>query len=257
MRDRPYLRELLRWGVGIAAAFLLARYGIQVPPPPAVPDTPAPPTMPDPPRSTPDVKAAISRIQFGNSGCTATPIGQPRPDGRIWVLTASHCVREIGQRGKLTTQRGDQLTVTVVAIDSRADCAWLLTDSTSIHIPYAEIADTVPEPGQKIWHAGYGVHIPGNREEGEFVGGPDGNGQLRFKLSVSSGDSGGAIVIDSQGRVVSCVCCTSGRGQLADVWGSGPAAIKALRQGAVDQTEWTPIELPERKPTGGIPKESP
>lgn len=257
MQERPYLRELLRWGIGIAIALLIARYAPPGTPIPPLPIPGEPPTMPQPPAPRSNVKEAISRIQFGNSGCTATPIGQRRGDGRYWVLTAAHCVQGTGQRGRLTTQRGDQLTVTVHAVDRGADCAWLLTDSTSTDIPFAELADTLPQPGTRIWHSGYGVHIPGNREDGVFVGGPTAKGQLQFQLSVSNGDSGGAIVVDESGRVLSCVCCTTGVGVRADVWGAGPTAIRQLQQGATDDLAWTPIPIPIVGPDGEIPKKMP
>lgn len=251
------LKELLRWAAAAALAFLAARYGINIPPPPLPTEqhpgqTPIPEVKPKP--NAPD---AIGRIQFGNAGCTATVIGTRREDGRYWCLTAAHCVREVGQRGTYTSKTGSRLTVTVQAIDTRADCAWLLTDSTNVNMAFAELATQTPEPGTRIWHAGYGIDKPGNREEGHYVGGPDSNGQLQFKLSVSSGDSGGAIVIDDQGRVLSCVCCTTGRGQLADVWGAGPAAINRLRTGVVGDDHWTPIEIPLRKDHDGESGKSP
>ena len=247
MEKRPYLKLLLQWGITAVIAFIAAKWGIVIPPLPEIPSQAEPIPEKPSPKLIANAAQAISRITFGSSGCTATPVGEPRPDGRIWVLTAAHCVREVGQRGTLYTQKGEQLTVTVAGIDSIADCAWLLTDSTSLHIPFAELSDQIPQPGAKVWHAGYGVHMPRNTEYGTFVSGPDSNGQLRFRLSVSSGDSGGAIVIDEQGRILSCVCCTSARGQTADVWGSGPIAIASLRRSIVEFPDWKPADIPIRK----------
>jgi hypothetical protein len=246
--DRPYLRTLLTWGITALIVFIGARYGINIPPPPLpIPESPNPDDpIPQPPGRQPNVSKAIGRIQFGNAGCTATPIGDRMPDGRYRILTAAHCNTREGQRGTFRGQNGETLSCTVVARNPSADCSWLISDSTNVLLPFAELADDPPAPGTKIWHQGYGVHNPGNREEGEFVGGPDGNGQLRFNLSVSSGDSGGAIVIEGSNRVLSCVCCTERMAVKATVWGPGPVAIASLRRTATDDWVWTPLPVPLR-----------
>lgn len=247
MKDRPVLRQILQWALVVGAAFLSARFGIQVPPPVILPqEQPAPKEIPESKRK-PDAVNAIGRIQFGSSGCTATIIGDQRGDGRYWALTAAHCVQSVGQRGTYTSKTGNRLTVTVAAVDKKADAAWLLTDSTNAQLAFAELATELPPVGSRVWHAGYGVDRPGNREDGSYLDGPDSNGQLRFRLNVSSGDSGGAIVLDEAGRILSCVCCTTARGQLADVWGAGPTAIADLRRSVVTEDGWTPIEVPIRK----------
>ncbi len=76
---------------------------------------------------------------------------------------------------------------------------------------------------------GYGYHLPGNREEGTIVGTVDSNDQLRMRLSVSSGDSGGGVFSEETGELVACVCCTSGIGKVADVWGGSSIAAMKLR----------------------------
>ena len=52
-----------------------------------------------------------------------------------------------------------------------------------------------------------------------MTAGPDSNGQLQFRLSVSSGDSGSGIFRADTGEVVGVVCCTSGLGVNAAMWG--------------------------------------
>lgn len=219
--------------------------GVTPPPPPTAPQPP--PAKPEP---KPDAPQAIARIQFGNSGCTATVIGPRRGDGRYWVLTAAHCVQAVGQRGTMWMLDGRTLGIQVAALDRRSDCSWCVTDTTTEVLPFALLAETDPTPGQKVWHAGYGVHIPGSREEGVVVAGSNPDGQVQFKLSVSSGDSGGGICLDESGRVVSTVCCTTARGQYADVWGAGPAAIRRTLPTAMPTNDgWTPSEIPLKVPT--------
>lgn len=255
MKDRPWLRSAITAVLAGALAALGAYFGIPIPTPPVQP--PAPPVAPapvppvSPPKpeeeGRPDTLAAIGRIQFGNAGCTATVIGPRRGDGRWNVLTAAHCVSGVGAKGKLWLKDGRTAGLTVMAVNKAADCAWAVTDTNTERYPFALVADYMPDVGTKVWHSGYGVDKPGNREDGEVVAGPDGNGQVQFSLSVSSGDSGGAIVQESNGRVLSCVCCTAARGQRARVWGAGPAAISRLLPTDFAIEGWNPLEIPEKK----------
>lgn len=254
-KDRPWLRSALNAAIVILGSFLSIRYGV---PPGTIPPIPAPPPQQQPPgppvrppspeeQGKPDTLAAIGRITFGSSGCTATVIGPRRGDGRWNVLTAAHCVSGVGARGNMVLKDGRKFGLTVVAVNKSADCSWCVTDTNSEGYPFALLAEYTPDVGTKVWHAGYGVDRPGNREEGEVTAGPDSNGQIQFSLSVSSGDSGGAIVQESTGRVLSCVCCTAARGQRAKVWGAGPTAISRLLPTEFALEGWNPIEIPERK----------
>lgn len=252
--------RLTRWAeflIAAAIAVIGARYGIPIPPPPVpLPGNPPdvrPVDPPAPPSPQPNTPAAIARIQFGNSGCTATIIGPRRSDGRWWALTAAHCVSGPGQRGTMRLLDGRTEGVQVVSRDPRSDCAWLVTDSNHEKFPFALLAESSPPVGSKVWHAGYGVHVPGNREDGTVTGAPDSNGQLRFRISVSSGDSGGGICLDDSGRVVSCVCCTTQRGAIADVWGASVESIRRSQPTAMVMDDWTPIEVPMRPGTGPGP----
>jgi hypothetical protein len=265
-RRRDALRHLFYLAVLAGLTYLGARppaapnvhVAPQVQPPPvALPpiqfEQPAPPRPAEP---KPDTPAAIARIQFGTAGCTATVIGPRRPDGRWWVLTASHCVNAVGQHGQMRLKDGRATGIVVAALDRRADCCWCVTESNSDAYPFALLAPSSPPPGSRVWHAGYGVDTPGNREDGAVEAGPDQNGQLRFRLNVSSGDSGGGVCLDENGLVVSCVCCTTAKGQVAQVWGASPEAIARTKPTEMALDDWTPVEIPRRDPVP-VPDEMP
>lgn len=256
-RDRLF--HLLSMFAAVALSVLGARFGVPIPPPvvppgsipaPNIVVTPpaTPPTLPEvqqPPKSQPE--KAICRLSFPGVGCTATIIGPRRVDGRWWVLTASHCVKGVGQHGTIRLLDGRSTGVVVASLDRTSDCCWMYTETNSESYPFALMAPASPGQGTPVWHAGYGVDRPGNREDGQVAAGPDQNGQLRFRLSVSSGDSGGGIVTNKSGEVVSCVCCTTARGRSADVWGASPEAIHRALPTSMVLDDWQPIEVPLRK----------
>ncbi len=265
----PPQRPWLSWGFSLAMALLAAwSTGMlpKLPTLPQVPTIPQPPTPPvvppvvppnppllppilppvPPSAPRPDTLGAIGRIQFGNSGCTATIIGPRRADGRYDVLTAAHCVREKGQHGSMRLRDGRSLGIVVASIDQRADVCWCVTQTNSDVYPHALLADATPAVGSQVWHAGYGVHVPGNREDGTVEAGPDQNGQVRYRLSVSSGDSGGGICMTADGAVLSPVCCTTARGQTGQVWGGSPEAARRAKPPALVYDEWLPLEIPMR-----------
>lgn len=247
--------KLINWGVGLlfaVVAGLLARYGIKVDPPPVIvlPSEPVPPVQPPPDKPpsepTPDALAAIVRISSGNVGCSATVIGPRRPDGRYWVLTAAHCVSGTGQRWTMKFRDGRTSGMQVVNFNRTSDFAWCVTDGNNLTLPHALLAESTPAVGTRLWHAGYGVDVPANREDGELLAHANAEGQIRFRMSVSSGDSGGGVVIDSGGKIVSTVCCTTRKGAVADVWGASPEVIKIGQRDTVDLDDWKPIDIPTR-----------
>ncbi len=214
--------------------------------------TPVPPIPPKPDPKPPgggklDPVNALGRIRFGNAGCTATVIGPRRADGRWDVLTAAHCVSGVGQKGTLTLKDGRSLTLRVVAHHKTPDVAWCVTEEEVADLPYALIAARNPEPGTAIWHMGYGVDRPGNREEGTIAERENGQGQLRMSLSVSSGDSGGGIFRADTNELISVVCCTSGMGRKVSMWGCSAEVAQQTRPKAADAEEvWVPVPIPLR-----------
>ncbi len=217
--------------------------------------TPVPPVPPVPPKPDPkppgdgklDPVNALGRIRFGNAGCTATVIGPRRPDGKWDVLTAAHCVTGVGQKGTISLKDGRTLGLRVVAHHKGPDVAWCVTDDEIADLPYALIAAKNPEPGTAIWHMGYGVDKPGNREDGTVADRENAQGQLRMTLSVSSGDSGGGIFRADTNELVSVVCCTSSMGRKVSMWGcSAEVAQKTRPRGADADEAWEPVPIPLR-----------
>jgi hypothetical protein len=211
-----------------------------------VPPKPDPKPDPKPGDGKLDPINAIGRIRFGNAGCTATVIGPRRPDGRWDVLTAAHCVSGVGARGTLTLKDGRTLGLRVVAHHKTPDVAWCVTDDEIKDLPYALIAAKNPEPGTPVWHMGFGVDKPGNREDGTVAERENGQGQLRMILSVSSGDSGGGIFRADTNELVSVVCCTSGMAERVSMWGCSAEVAHRTRPKTTDDADksWVPVPIP-------------
>lgn len=193
---------------------------------------------------------AIGRIQFGSAGCTGTIIGPVwSNDSKVDILTAAHCVK-LGAVGKMTLKDGRILTVKCVARDPACDAAWLTADKPAGDVPYLYLAEGNPDPGEIVWHQGYGIDKPGNRESGKYLDVASGGKQCRFRLSVSPGDSGGGIILDADSKVVSPVCCTTKLSAVGDVFGAHPvfaAKIRPKRNDlAADETLFYPVApMPE------------
>jgi len=220
-----------------------------------LPAPPKPPPAPTPPRPDPkppgygklDPVNALGRIRFGSAGCTATVIGPRRPDGRWDVLTAAHCVSGVGARGTMTLKDGRSVGLRVTVHHKTPDVAWCVTEEEVADLPYALIAAKNPEPGTAIWHMGYGVDKPGNREDGSIADRENAQGQLRMVLSVSSGDSGGGIFRSDTNELISVVCCTSGIGRTTSMWGCSAEIAQRTRPKATDvEVGWLPIPIPVR-----------
>lgn len=213
--------------------------------------TPVPPVPPKPDPKPPgdgklDPVGALGRIRFGNAGCTATVIGPRRPDGRWDVLTAAHCVSGVGARGTLTLKDNRSFGLRVVAFHKTPDVAWCVTDDEVKDLPYAMIAESNPAVDTPVWHMGFGVDKPGNREDGTVAERENGQGQLRMILSVSSGDSGGGIFRGDTNELVSVVCCTSGMARKVSMWGCSAEVARRTRPKLADDADeaWVPVPIP-------------
>ena len=214
-------------------------------PPMTQPPSTIPTLPPGKPAPAADPLAAIGQIQFGSAGCSATIVGPRREDGRWDILTAAHCLKGQPESGRLKLRDGRVITVRAASQDARSDAAWLVTVDPHDSLPFALLADKLPEPGERVWHAGFGIDNPGIREDGEVVNGQNSDGQTQFILSVSSGDSGGGIALDRTGRILSSVCCTEARGRKANCWGCSVESARRIRpKQLTDDFNWSPIALP-------------
>lgn len=221
-----------------------------VPPVPPLPPAPPSPLPPVPPSGKLDPANAIGRITFGSAGCSATVVAPRRADGRWDVLTAAHCLERVGQRGTMRMPvSGRTHAVTVVSLDRTRDVAWIVTDESIDDIEYAHLAKVNPPPGAMVWHMGYGVDRPRNREDGSVADSENSKGQIRFILSVSSGDSGGGIFRVDNSEVVGTVCCTSGMAKKVSMWAGSCEQAWKLRPktpGTGADDGWQPVPIPMR-----------
>lgn len=230
------------------------------PPDPPKPD-PKPDPKPEPPKPDPkggtlDASNAIGRIQFGNSGCSATVIYPRRADGRWNVVTAAHCNGGVGQRGTITMPKDNKkYGIRVVAHDRTSDLCWMVTEESIDDICYAKLAPSNPEVGVAVWHQGYGFHLPRNREDGVVRAAANSQGQIQFFLNVSSGDSGGGIFRADTNEWIAATCCTQGIAQKTNMWGGGvdrakqmlaalPTHYEPFSEPPPEAGEWVPLQLP-------------
>lgn len=160
------------------------------------------------------------------SGTIAGPIDAG--DKTVDILTAAHCIK-VGQSCRVHLKDGRILAPKCVTRDANADVAWLRAERPDGDIPYLLMADVPPPPGTPVWHQGYGIDKPNSKEDGTVSGFEPKRNQVRFRMSVSPGDSGGGIIVTADNRIVSPVCCTTKLAGVGDVWGGAPAAAAAIR----------------------------
>lgn len=176
--------------------------------------------------------------------CSATIVGPRNPDGTYRLVSAAHCCTRVGERVRLVMRDGRSFTGEYIAIDRTSDVSVIRSDRVEGFLPFALVADTDPEPNLTIWHAGYGVDRPGNREAGVVTGSVNGAGQIAYRLSVSPGDSGGGIIADSAGHLLSPVCCTTRPGAVGTVYGAAPSRVKKLLAVETSLADLPPIAMP-------------
>jgi hypothetical protein len=160
-------------------------------------------------------------------------------------VSAAHCVSGVGARGTLTLKDGRSFGIRVVAYHKTPDVTWCVTEDEVKDLPYALIAESNPPVDTPVWHMGFGVDKPGNREDGTVAERENAQGQLRMVLSVSSGDSGGGIFRSDTNELVSVVCCTSGMARKVSMWGCSAEVARRTRPKPAEADEaWVPVPIP-------------
>jgi hypothetical protein len=154
----------------------------------------------------------------------------------------------VGETAQFVPRSGQSVVATVTAINRDADIAILQTARVDGRLEWIQVAESSPSVGTEIFHAGFGVHIPGNVERGSLVAMANAKGQLQYRLSVSKGDSGGGIAMTKEGKLLSPVCCTDALNQLGNVWGGSPEKIRDMILHKSDYLDLPPREMPMRKP---------
>jgi len=193
---------------------------------------------------------AVTKIIMSGGYCSATIVGPKREDGRWYLVSAAHCHRRVGEEVTVVLRNGISFGARVIAINRKSDCSILLTDQRHDKLPWLRIADTY-EIGDKVFHCGYGVHIPGNREDGYIVAKENADLQIRYRLSVSQGDSGGGIIATKTGELLSPVCCTTRLNGVGDVWGASPRVIRSMITHPTNfLDDLKPISMPVRDLSG-------
>jgi len=197
----------------------------------------------------PDPWNAICKVTMRGGYCSGTIVGPRREDGRWNIVSASHCFMNVGESVLITTRNGITFNARVAALNRKCDAAILVSEPIEV-VPYALLAEENPIVNQKVYHGGYGVHIPGNREEGVVVNEEDSNGQICYYISVSKGDSGGGIMLDENDNLLSPVCCTTHLNTKGYVWGASPRMLNKMIKNPTQYAgndSIKPIELPIRK----------
>jgi hypothetical protein len=212
-------------------------------PPDSQPDTPeADPTPPSEPIR------AIGRVVMSGGYCSGTVIGPPRPDGIVKIVSAAHCFTRVNEKVTFHTLHEPNVRsfqCTVISIDRTSDAAILISDVPQSGLTWVPLATETPPAGTDIWHAGFGRHIPGNVEKGRVLAKPNAKGQTQYWLSVSPGDSGGGIMFNSKGELLSPVCCTTRLDGPGNVWGAAPEVlVKMVLQPANFVDDLKPAEMP-------------
>lgn len=211
------------------------------------PPTPAPPPQPEPAPPSYPPEMAIVKVVMSGGYCSGTIVKPQRPDKRWHCVSASHCFSKTGEKVRIQFRDGKSFAAEVIAVNRKSDVAILLTEPIHEPIPCVGIATQTPEVGAKVWHAGFGFDQPGNHEEGEFLGGPDSNGQNRYWLNVSNGDSGGGILLASENKLLSPVCCTTRIAKPATVWGAAPEVLHQMLAKPTSFEEIPPKPMPIRE----------
>ena len=241
-----YLKEKSLSALPLLLTALLAAFGARY----GIKNAPTPPESKEQENSqlpASDPREAICKLVKPGSYCSGTVVGRKNANGSYTIVSAAHCYKSVGETVQVAMRDGTTCQACVVALDRKADCSILKTEPSKLILPYINVAKSTPEPGTKVLHAGYGRHNPGNTERGQIIAGPNADGQVQYLLSVSPGDSGGGICVDSDGNLLSPVCCTTNLDHLGNVWGASPEMVQKMIREPTSFLDTPPMEMPIRK----------
>lgn len=211
-------------------------------PPAVVPPTPAPQ------QPTNDPRSAIGKVVMSGGYCSATVVNEQHTDGSYTLVCASHCFKQVGEEVSFILRDGRQVKASCIALDRGPDISILRTAPVSTPLPFVRVADVTPDVGSKVFHAGYGIDVPGNTEYGTVLERDTPNGQVVYHLSVSPGDSGGGICLDAAGKLLSPVCCTTNLAAPGSVWGGKPEKINDMLRNPTAFVGVPPVKMPPPPP---------
>lgn len=213
--------------------------------PAVVPPVVTPPTVPAPPKSAAQPQDAIGKVAMQGGYCSATVVNGQNPDGTYTLVCASHCFKRVGEECSFTLRDGRNAKATCIALDRKPDVSILRTAPVNSQWPFIRVAQRTPDTGSRVLQAGFGIDKPGNTEYGTVLNGPNSDGQVEYHLSVSPGDSGGGICLDSAGQLLSPVCCTTDLGAPGSVWGGSPEQVNRMLANPTAFMDMPPIHMPE------------
>lgn len=233
------------FAAAVLAAILAVLGGRQLPQP-GTPTDPNPKPLPDAKPSQNPVDA-IGRLVMSGGYCSATPVTPLGKDRTQTVLTAAHCATAIGEVCQFYTRSGRMVKVTVKAINRDVDACLMTTEPLTEALPYLLVATETPSAGTAVFHAGFGIDNPGNVEKGKVLSPNTGHGQAMYELSVSPGDSGGGICVDSSGAILSPVCCTTRLAAVGQVYGARPEEVRKMLVTPAAFVGVPPVQMPMRE----------
>jgi S1-C subfamily serine protease len=141
-------------------------------------------------------------VELVGGGCTGALV-----ESSDMVVTAGHCVTDVGQEVRVKFARGFARSAWVVAIDDRADQALLLLE-TPVAIEPLQVARRRQVPGAVLYFEGHPARARFRRARLDRIGRcpslPDLPNALFTSIDGVPGDSG-APLVDAAARIVGLV----------------------------------------------------
>jgi len=191
----------------------LCRRGVTGPAPVEI-QNPAPPGGMSPgitrPANWPVCVLVVARYEGGAIGGGSGTIAAVR-HGTAYVVTCGHGLREPVASLEVVTPDGRRFPARQIGGDDQVDVAVLAIDAPGLEA--VELADAMPEMGQKVWAGGYGPDGTWAWYAGEVtahawpgLGAPDGPPPwIEWTGDARDGDSGGGVFLATTPEKRDCV----------------------------------------------------